>query len=336
MTNAPILEVTDLSVRFSIRGPFGRSLGQIKALDGVSFTLENGEILGLVGESGCGKSTLGKTLMGIQAPTHGSILFDGTEIAGRTPREARALRRRLQYAYQDPGASLDPRWKIGRSLEEPLIIHTELPRKERLAKVREILASVGLPAGHIDLFPHEISGEQQRRVGLARILMLNPEVVILDEPTAGLDVSVQATVLRLFRDLRETFDLTYIFISHDLSVVRLMCHRVAVMYLGRIVETGPVEDLMDNPKHPYTQSLLAAIPRINGPRVTENFWLKGEPANAADLPVGCRFQGRCPHVKPICREQDPEDRATGASRVACHFAGEVFPPVPVAKKEQIS
>ncbi|MBU2961659.1 ATP-binding cassette domain-containing protein, partial [Citreicella sp. C3M06] len=292
----------------------------------VSFALEHGEILGLVGESGCGKSTLGKTLMGIQPPTSGSITFEGTEIAGRTPREARALRRRLQYAYQDLGASLDPRWKIGKSLEEPLIIYTDLPRRERMQKVREILTSVGLPAGHVDLFPHELSGGQQRWVGLARILMLNPEVVILDEPTAGLDVSVQATVLRLFRDLRDSFDLTYIFISHDLSVVRLMCHRVAVMYLGRIVEIGPVEALMNSPKHPYTQSLLAAIPKVNGPRVTENFWLEGEPADASNLPPGCRFQGRCPHVKPICREQDPKDRQVGAQSVACHFAGEVFPP----------
>ncbi|MCA2012293.1 ATP-binding cassette domain-containing protein [Cereibacter sphaeroides] len=326
MSDAPILKVSDLTVRFPIRGPFARKLGAINALDGVSFDLAEGEILGLVGESGCGKSTLGKTLMGIQAPTSGSIVFEGKEIAGRSPREARELRRRLQYAYQDPGASLDPRWKIGKSLEEPLIIHTKLPRAERLAKVREILTSVGLPAGHAELFPHEISGGQQRRVGLARILMLNPEVVILDEPTAGLDVSVQATVLRLFRDLRDTFDLTYIFISHDLSVVRLMCHRVAVMYLGRIVEMGPVDQLMDHPKHPYTQSLLAAIPKVNGPRVTENFWLKGEPADASNLPQGCRFQGRCPHVQPICRQEDPADRIVGDQQVACHFAGQVFPP----------
>ncbi|MAC80085.1 MAG: oligopeptide ABC transporter ATP-binding protein [Rhodobacteraceae bacterium] len=334
MTDTALLSVTDLNVRFDIRGPFNRKLGQIRALDGVSFDLAPGEILGLVGESGCGKSTLGKTLMGIQAPNSGSIRFEGKEIAGRTPREARALRRRLQYAYQDPGASLDPRWKIGKSLEEPLIIHTDLPRKERLKKVGEILTSVGLPAGHADLFPHEISGGQQRRVGLARILMLNPEVVILDEPTAGLDVSVQATVLRLFRDLRDTFDLTYIFISHDLSVVRLMCHRVAVMYLGRIVEVGPVTDLMDNPKHPYTQSLLAAIPKVNGPRVTENFWLEGEPADASRLPPGCRFQGRCPHVQPICRAADPQDRTVGSQTVACHFAGEVSPPKPNDKQKE--
>lgn len=327
LQNGPILAVTSLSVHFPIRGPFGRSQGNIRALDGVSFDLLYGEILGLVGESGCGKSTLAKTLMGIQKPTDGSIIFEGKEISKRTPGEARALRRRLQYAYQDPGASLDPRWKIGKSLEEPLIIHMTLSRKERLQKVSDILVAVGLPAGHADLFPHEISGGQQRRVGLARILMLNPEVIILDEPTAGLDVSVQANVLRFFSDLRREFDLTYIFISHDLSVVRLMCHRVAVMYLGRIVEIGPVEQVMNDPKHPYTQSLLAAIPKINGVRVTENFWLEGEPADASKLPQGCRFQGRCPHVQPICKEQDPPERIVGQQRVSCHFAGEVYPPI---------
>lgn len=321
-----VLSVHDLTVRFPISGPFGRRLGEIRALDGVSLHLAQGEILGLVGESGCGKSTLGKTLMGIQKPTSGSILLDGNEIAGQSPRAARALRRRLQYAYQDPGASLDPRWKIGKSLEEPLLIHTELPRDERLRKVAEILVAVGLPAGHANLFPHEISGGQQRRVGLARILMLNPEIVILDEPTAGLDVSVQAAVLRLFRDLRDTFDLSYIFISHDLSVVRLMCHRIAVMYLGRIVESGPADAIMDAPKHPYTQSLLAALPKVNGPRVTEDFWLVGEPPDAARLPPGCRFQGRCPHVQPICRTEDPGERQIADQTVACHFAGSVTPP----------
>lgn len=327
-----VLTVTDLTVRFPIRGAFGRNEGEIRALDGVSFDLEDGEVLGLVGESGCGKSTLGKTLMGIQKPSSGSILLDGKEVAGRTPKEARALRRRLQYAYQDPGASLDPRWKIGKSLEEPLIIHTDLPRKERVRKVTEILTAVGLPTGHAELFPHEISGGQQRRVGLARILMLNPEVIILDEPTAGLDVSVQATVLRLFSDLRDRFDLTYIFVSHDLSVVRMMCQRIAVMYLGRIVEIGPAEDIMNKPKHPYTQSLLAAIPVINGARVTENFWLEGEPADAAHLPPGCRFQGRCPHVQPLCREVDPPEIKVGTQRAACHFAGELSPPVPKEKE----
>ncbi|WP_118133558.1 ABC transporter ATP-binding protein [Oceanicella sp. SM1341] len=327
----PILSVRDLHCHFPVRGAFGRQVGAIRALDGISFELMPGEILGLVGESGCGKSTLGKTIMGIQSPTGGGITFEGAEIAGASPRAAKDRRARLQYAYQDPGASLDPRWRIGRSLEEPLIIHTGLGAAERGRKVRDILAAVGLPESHLERYPHEISGGQQRRVGLARILMLNPKVVILDEPTSGLDVSVQATVLSLFRDLREEFDLTYMFISHDLSVVRMMCHRVAVMYLGRIVEIGPTQEIFAAPKHPYTQSLLAAIPRIGGPRVVDTFWLKGEPPDASRLPKGCRFQGRCPHATAICLSDDPALRGAGGSAAACHFAGEVSPPAPIRR-----
>ncbi len=332
----PILSLRDLHCRFAIRRAFGRKIGEIRALDGVSFDLQPGEILGLVGESGCGKSTLGKCVMGIQKLDDGSIVFEGRDIVGLTPREAKEQRRHLQYSYQDPGASLDPRWRIHRSLEEPLIIHTDLDRSGRRAKVREVLAAVGLPETHLDLYPHELSGGQQRRVGLARILMLNPRVIILDEPTAGLDVSVQATVLALLHELQERFDLTYIFISHDLSVVRMMCRRVAVMYLGRIVEIGRTEDIFDSPQHPYTQSLLAAIPQINGRRVTETFWLTGEPPDASRLPPGCRFEGRCPHVVQLCRTVDPEliGHRDGPRSVpdvnhlaACHFAGEVTPPV---------
>ena len=328
---SPILSVRNLTCRFPIRGTFGREIGQIWALDGVSFDLAQGEILGLVGESGCGKSTLGKAIIGIQKPNEGQVVFEGRDIAGKSPREAKEQRSRLQYAYQDPGASLDPRWRIARSLAEPLIIHASLSAHERSRKVADILDAVGLPASYLQRYPHELSGGQQRRVGLARILMLNPRVVILDEPTAGLDVSVQATVLTLFRDLQKKFDLTYTFISHDLSVVRAMCNRVAVMYLGRIVEIGVTEDIFAAPQHPYTQSLLAAIPQINGPRVTENFWLKGEPPDASNLPTGCRFQGRCPHAAEICRTQNPVLAVHGEANVshesACHFAGTVTPPV---------
>ena len=259
--------------------------------------------------------------MGIQQPDAGEIWFQGSQIAGYTPREAREARQHLQYAYQDPGASLDPRWTIGRSLQEPLVIHSNLGQAERLERVKRILEAVGLPETHLDLYPHEISGGQQRRVGLARILMLNPRVVILDEPTSGLDVSVQATVLNLFRDLQKTFDLTYIFISHDLSVVRMMCNRVAVMYLGRIVEIGDTEDVFHAPQHPYTQSLLAAVPKIGGARVTENFWLEGEPPDASRLPSGCRFRTRCPRATEICAEIEPELEPKGPQLAACHHAG---------------
>jgi len=320
-TAEPILKVKDLRRYFAIRGPFNRRLGWIKALDDVSFDLMPGEILGLVGESGCGKSTLGKTLMGIHQPDSGEILFEGRQIAGLDPAKHRALRRDLQYAYQDPGASLDPRWKIRSSLHEPLIIHTDLDHAAREARVRSIMEAVGLPASHLDLYPHEVSGGQQRRVGLARILTLHPKVVILDEPTSGLDVSVQATVLSLFRDLRQMFNLTYVFISHDLAVVRMMCQRVAVMYLGRIVELGPVEAIFDRPQHPYTRSLLAAIPQIGGQRVTEDFWLEGEPPDPGNLPSGCRFRTRCPKAQAKCAEIEPTLAPAGAQEAACHFPG---------------
>ena len=319
----PILRVQGLSRYFTVRNAIGLRSGSIKALDDASFEVKPGETLGIVGESGCGKTTLGKTLAGIHAPTAGRVEFEGTEVTALTSAERRSIAQRLQYIHQDPGNALDPRWTIASSLDEPLAVHTTLPRPERKARVREILAAVGLPATHLDLYPHELSGGQQRRVGLARILTLKPRLVILDEPTSGLDVSVQATVLKLFRQLRESFDLTYLFISHDLSVVRMMCDRVAVMYLGRIVEIAPTAELFASPRHPYTRSLLAAIPDIGGRRVTDTFALEGEPPDPGHLPAGCRFQARCPLAAPLCTERDPAlEPVSGGHKVACHFAGE--------------
>ena len=316
-----MLSVQGLSRHFPIRNSFGLRIGWIRALDDISFDVKPGETLGIVGESGCGKTTLGKTLAGIHAPTAGQLQLEGTEISALTGRQRRLIAQRLQYVHQDPGNALDPRWTIRRSLDEPLSTHTTLNRAERETLIEEILASVGLPAAHLDLYPHELSGGQQRRVGLARILTLKPRLVILDEPTSGLDVSVQATVLKLFRALRKAFDLTYLFISHDLSVVRIMCDRVAVMYLGRIVEIAPTEVLFNNPRHPYTKSLLSAIPQIGGRRVTETFELEGEPPDAGRLPSGCRFRSRCPLAAPACTETEPglvEIEARHAA--ACHFA----------------
>jgi peptide/nickel transport system ATP-binding protein len=319
-STAPLLEIVDLVRYFPLRDAFGRRVAWLRAVDGVSLSVRPGETLGLVGESGCGKSTLGKTAMGIYAPTAGDIRFAGREI-GRLPRrERRRVAKDLQYVYQDPGASLDPRWKIVHSLHEPLKIHTTLSRAEREREVGTILSAVGLPDAHLDLYPHELSGGQQRRVGLARILTLRPRMVILDEPTSGLDVSVQASVLKLFRSLQETFALTYVFISHDLSVVRAMCARIAVMYLGKIVELGETTAIFETPRHPYTQSLLAAVPRIGGRRVTLDFALEGEPPDPRAVPSGCRFRTRCPLAQDVCAAEEPLLRELDGRRVACHLA----------------
>ncbi len=320
-TRELLLEVRGLRRFFPIRNAFGVRVKWLRALEDVSFQVHHGDILGVVGESGCGKSTLGKTLMGIHRPMAGEVRLRGRDISLLAPGARREVARELQYVYQDPGASLDPRWKIRRSLHEPLVVHTDLGQAERDEQVRAILAAVGLPPGHLDLYPHELSGGQQRRVGLARILTLQPSLVILDEPTSGLDVSVQATVLNLFLELRETFDLTYLFISHDLGVVQAMCNRIMVMYLGRIVETGSTQQVFGQPRHPYTRSLLAAIPRIGEAKVTEGFALEGEPPDAGNLPGGCRFRTRCPLAEARCTEVEPDldDREDG-HRVACHFA----------------
>ncbi|MBV8911562.1 MAG: ABC transporter ATP-binding protein [Acetobacteraceae bacterium] len=319
-----ILRLGELHKRFPIRNAWGFRTGWVRAVDGVSLSVAKGEILGIVGESGCGKSTLGKTIAGILQPSSGSVRFEGNEIGALSPSAGRALRRRLQYCYQDPGASLDPHWTVGASLEEPLVVHTGLSRRERQARVHEVLEALGLPMRHLSLYPHEISGGQQRRVGLARVLMLRPSLIILDEPTSGLDVSVQATVLNLFAELRHRFGLTYMFISHDLSVVRLFSDRIAVMYGGRVVEVGQTERVFADPRHPYTRLLLAAVPVVGGPRVTEIAVLEGEPPSPGRLPPGCRFHPRCPRATPLCSAQDPPERSLpDGRRVACHYAEEM-------------
>ena len=320
MSGTPLLEIVDLVRYFPVRNAFGRRTGWLRAVDGVSLVARTGETLGLVGESGCGKSTLGKTVMGIYTPTAGEIRFLGREIGGLSKAARRKVAKDLQYVYQDPGASLDPRWKIVHSLHEPLKIHTKLSQAERTAEVQAILQAVGLPDAHLDLYPHELSGGQQRRVGLARILTLRPRMIILDEPTSGLDVSVQATVLKLFRSLQETFALTYLFISHDLAVVRAMCQRIAVMYLGKIVETADSDALCARPMHPYTKALFAAALPSHPDDAPHERTIAGEVPSALSLPSGCRFHPRCPSAMPICSEVEPALKAReGGGEVACHL-----------------
>lgn len=321
MTPAPLLQIRGLSRHFTVRNPFGLVSGVLRALDGVSFDMKIGETLAVVGESGCGKSTLGKTLAGILKPTSGTVRFEGHDITGLVGAQRRGAATNLQYVYQDPGNSLDPRWTIRRSLEEPLLVHTTLSRAERRERISRILEAVGLPPSHLSLYPHELSGGQQRRIGLARILTLQPKLVVLDEPTSGLDVSVQATVLDLFRDLQQRFELTFLFISHDLSVVQVMSDRVAVMYLGRIVETAPTRELFAAPHHPYTRALLSAIPVIGGRRVVDTLELEGEPPDPTDLPTGCSFRARCPMAQDLCARQTPVLEPVAAQHeAACHFA----------------
>jgi len=315
-----ILEVENLETRLGgERRLLGRARPPVRAVAGVSLALRENEILGIVGESGCGKSTLGRTILGIQRETAGSIRLDGRTVSGLGPREARRARRDIQYLHQDAAAALDPWWSIGRSLEEALVISGVGPRAERRARIDRMLAAVGLEPALRRRYPHELSGGQLRRVTLARVLVLAPRVVILDEPTSGLDLSVQATVLGLIRALLTEFRLTYLFISHDLSVVRQMCDRVAIMYLGRIVELADTRRLFEAPAHPYTRMLLMAAPRLATGQDLGALPIHGEPPSPTAVPSGCAFRTRCPHAVALCAEALPELEPVADGRaVACH------------------
>jgi peptide/nickel transport system ATP-binding protein len=314
-----ILRVDNLKKHFrSSAGFLGRRATLVKALDGVSLDVVKEETFGLVGESGCGKSTLGKTILGIYRPTHGSVVFEGRDITHLSRKDVVKVRKEIQYVYQNPGSSLDPRWNVKKILAEPLLIHSSIGAAAVEKLVEEMMEAVGLTKEQLSLYPHEFSGGQQRRLGLARILTLNPKVVILDEPTSGLDVSVQATILKLFTDLKFRFHLTYLFISHNLGVVQMMCSRVAVMYAGKIVELGETPRLFAEPLHPYTKVLLAAIPVV-GRRKEEDLSLSGEPPNPADFPSGCRFWPRCSYKEDRCIIEEPPLVTVEAGRaVRCH------------------
>ena len=317
----PLLEVHELKKYFALGGGFLEGNPRfIKAVDGVTFAVGEGETFGVVGESGCGKSTLGRVILHLVEPTSGRIQFKGKDISSINRQELRRLRRDMQFIFQDPYASLNGRMKVSYIIREPLIIHQVGSRKDQEKKVEQLLEAVGLNASHGGKYPHEFSGGQRQRIGIARALALNPSFLICDEPVSALDVSIQSQVLNLLKDLQKEFNLTYLFISHDLSVVRYISDRVAVMYLGKFMEMADKHVLYETPSHPYTRALLSAIPvpKIGAKR--ERIILEGDVPSPTDPPAGCRFSTRCPLVFDLCRQQEPAFRELNPGHfVACHL-----------------
>ena len=326
----PLLSVRNLKMHFPIyAGVFRKRVGEVKAVDDISLDIYKGETLGLVGESGCGKSSVGRSILRLYSITDGEIIFDGKDIGNAPDGELRQLRPTMQMVFQDPQASLNPRMTVSDIISEPLVEHTDLTARARDDRVRELMTSVGLNAGFINRYPHEFSGGQRQRIGIARALALNPKFIVCDEPIAALDVSIQAQVINLLEDLQEEFGLTYLFISHDLSVVRHLAGRVAVMYLGKIVESALRQDLYDNPLHPYTQALLSAVPEPDPDRESQRdrIILRGDVPSPSNPPKGCNFCTRCPKVMDICKSIDPPDiKLEGGRTISCHLYSEISAP----------
>ena len=313
-----ILSVKNISKIYeSSGGGFGRK-NKVSALDGVSFNLAQGETLGIVGESGCGKSTLGRIISRLDSPTSGEIIYKGNDIAKQSLAAMRPLRKEIQFIFQDPYASLNPRRQIGAIIEEPMRIHG-VSKDERRARAHELLEKVGLDKNSYEKYPHEFSGGQRQRVVIARALTLKPELIIADEPVSALDVSIQAQVLNLFKELQDEMKLTYVFVAHDLGVVRHISDRIAVMYLGKIVELGTVEEIYNNPQHPYTKALLSANPRIDQSAQSTRQILTGDIPSPLNRPSGCSFHTRCPIAVAECSTREPELRRIGAVDVACNL-----------------
>jgi oligopeptide/dipeptide ABC transporter ATP-binding protein len=318
---APVLAVDNLTKHFPVRrGIFGLVSGHVHAVDGVSFTIGQGETLGLVGESGCGKSTVGRTVLRLLPPTAGRIVLEGTDISRAGHATMRTHRRRMQIIFQDPYGSLNPRMTAGDIVGELLEVHGIARGEARRARVLELFERVGLRATQIDNYPHEFSGGQRQRLGIARALSLSPRLIVCDEPVSALDVSIQAQVVNLLKDLQDEFGLSYLFIAHDLAVVQHISHSVAVMYLGRIVEMAPRRALFRTPRHPYTESLLAAVPVADPTRRRERHVIQGDVPSPIDRPSGCHFHTRCPYAEPRCRIEAPVLREVAPGhQVACHL-----------------
>ncbi|UOF91294.1 dipeptide ABC transporter ATP-binding protein [Fodinisporobacter ferrooxydans] len=320
----PLLEVKQLKTYYPIHGGLlQKQQGFVKAVDDVSFAIFEGETFGLVGESGCGKSTTGRTIMRLTEPTDGEILFQGKNLRTLKSQEMQRMRRDLQMIFQDPYASLNPRMTIQQILEEPLLVHGVKDRNERKHRIKELLEVVGLNEYHAGRYAHEFSGGQRQRIGIARAVALHPKLIIADEPVSALDVSIQSQVLNLMQDLQKQFQLTYLFIAHDLSVVRHISNRIGVMYLGRLVEIGDRDSLYDHPRHPYTQALLSAVPVADPEAKRERIILQGDVPSPANPPQGCAFHPRCPQCMEICKTVRPVLKDVGnGQQVACHLYNE--------------